>query len=528
MFCEKCGGKNDDGTIFCNTCGAAVNDQTQEPAGMQYQSPVMENNQQPVYSQPQFMGDMQQTPQNMQPQYPVDMQYQTPQQQPLQEQYPVDIQQPLQQQYHLPGNQFLPPDERLQRQQPGNRKTKNNKTAIIVVAVVLVLVATVGALFLFTDIFNKTEEPLTIWEILDLGEKHLRDLEYELALEQFLKAVEIDPMNPRGYTGAAEAYIGLGRENDAVAILELGLSRIGNSPSIQRMLDDVNEAINTGDWYLFTPGQGDDSGTIDGPGTGNATGPGTATPPDIDWKTEYRNFIDRFYTENIATREVDEWDFSGGFRISLLDLNFDGIPELIIDTSGHWSEHREVFYVTNSGVLPAQRTGFEHDENIGPLHLLRDRATDDLQYVAMHDIYLDWWGAFPGFLREISMDNGMLNITQMLSIELDEDIRHDRAYNIYQESLYENGNERPTEAQVLQGNLTWFTAFSYDNQGRQSAISPIEYLNRKNDFMNRFDILETHYWNFPASMNYEYSWEAGTPYTDITVDELFALWERTR
>ena len=65
---------------------------------------------------------------------------------------------------------------------------------------------------IFVPLFSactKPELPLTVAELLDLGEKYLLELNYEQALMQFFKVIEVEPMNPRGYTGAAEAYVGL-------------------------------------------------------------------------------------------------------------------------------------------------------------------------------------------------------------------------------------------------------------------------------------------------------------------------------
>jgi len=78
----------------------------------------------------------------------------------------------------------------------------------------------------------------TATELLDLGEKYLLELNYEQALVQFLKVIEIEPMNPRGYTGAAEAYVGLGRDDAAAAVLRQGLERLPGNAAIQAILDD--------------------------------------------------------------------------------------------------------------------------------------------------------------------------------------------------------------------------------------------------------------------------------------------------
>ncbi len=61
MFCPKCGNKNDDGTRFCSSCGAPLEQQApQQPNYQQpnYQQPNYQqpNYQQPPYGQPQYAG----------------------------------------------------------------------------------------------------------------------------------------------------------------------------------------------------------------------------------------------------------------------------------------------------------------------------------------------------------------------------------------------------------------------------------------------------------------------------------------
>jgi len=80
---------------------------------------------------------------------------------------------------------------------------------------------------------------MTAAEILELGEKYMRELDYENALLQFLKAIEIEPMNPRGYISAAESYIKLGRTDAAITILNQGLVIIPGNVEILSMLADL-------------------------------------------------------------------------------------------------------------------------------------------------------------------------------------------------------------------------------------------------------------------------------------------------
>ena len=80
-------------------------------------------------------------------------------------------------------------------------------------------------------------------ELLDLGERFLLDLEFEQALVQFLRVIEIEPMNPRGYTGAAEAHIGLGNTARAREVLEQGLEQIPGNHTLGDMLEELDEAL---------------------------------------------------------------------------------------------------------------------------------------------------------------------------------------------------------------------------------------------------------------------------------------------
>jgi VWFA-related protein len=84
-------------------------------------------------------------------------------------------------------------------------------------------------------------KPLSAAGFLDLGEKYLLDLDYEQALVQFDLVITIEPRNPRGYTGAAEAYIGMGDIDSAIAILRQGLELLPDNAEIQAMLDELTK-----------------------------------------------------------------------------------------------------------------------------------------------------------------------------------------------------------------------------------------------------------------------------------------------
>lgn len=104
---------------------------------------------------------------------------------------------------------------------------------IIAVALCVVLALT------FVASCSEAERPLTVSELLEVAERYLLEGSYEQALVEFMKVIEIDPMELRGYTGAADAYIGLGRYDEAVAILEQGLSVLPDNVQLLRMFEDL-------------------------------------------------------------------------------------------------------------------------------------------------------------------------------------------------------------------------------------------------------------------------------------------------
>jgi len=77
----------------------------------------------------------------------------------------------------------------------------------------------------------------SVAELLSLGERFLSELNYEQALVQFLRVIEIEPMNARAYYGAARAHIGLGQIDEAIETLRLGIEMTGDV-QLQALLDE--------------------------------------------------------------------------------------------------------------------------------------------------------------------------------------------------------------------------------------------------------------------------------------------------
>jgi len=119
-------------------------------------------------------------------------------------------------------------------------KNMKNRTKLIIViiAVVLIIIAIIGNNLCFPK-----QHPNQICQQMQIAENYLRDLNYEQAVVEFLRAIEIDPMSETAYLGAAEAYVAMEMYEEAIAILAEGLVVTGKT-EIQERLTEYQEVIN--------------------------------------------------------------------------------------------------------------------------------------------------------------------------------------------------------------------------------------------------------------------------------------------
>ena len=119
---------------------------------------------------------------------------------------------------------------------------KNMKKISIAVCIMLVLSLLVAC--------AKPEQAPSVDEMLSLGDEYMNELNYEGALAQFLEVMEAEPMNPLGYIGAAEAYVGLEREEDAIAVLQEEIPVLEengvDSSAMQVVLEELMKGQTTG------------------------------------------------------------------------------------------------------------------------------------------------------------------------------------------------------------------------------------------------------------------------------------------
>jgi tetratricopeptide (TPR) repeat protein len=117
------------------------------------------------------------------------------------------------------------------------------KLHIILLSAAAVVLA--GALLAAFLIFggNSSERALSARELLELGEKYLLELNYTEARYYFEKLIEIEPKNPRGYTGLAEAFIGLGQPERAASTLQKGLRELPGNTELTAKLEEAETLV---------------------------------------------------------------------------------------------------------------------------------------------------------------------------------------------------------------------------------------------------------------------------------------------
>ena len=107
---------------------------------------------------------------------------------------------------------------------PAKKRMSTNTKIIIGSVGVVFLALIVLIIIIFTT--NNSERPLVVSEMLEIAERYLLEGNYEQALVEFIRIIEVEPREPRGYTGAAEAFVGMDQIDDATDILRQGLTRV--------------------------------------------------------------------------------------------------------------------------------------------------------------------------------------------------------------------------------------------------------------------------------------------------------------
>ncbi|MDR2360222.1 MAG: DUF3160 domain-containing protein [Oscillospiraceae bacterium] len=224
----------------------------------------------------------------------------------------------------------------------------------------------------------KSAKPLTTPELLALGEKYLLEPDYEQALVQFLKVIEIEPMNPRGYTGAAEAHIGVGQREKSLEILRQGLEQLPDNPDIAEMLAviDIREPISVAtvaytvpfadyDDYVYSGIPSIPDYTINA-GLSNVNNFLQFSPGNRDWETSFGYW----HSENELSDEAVKLIEQNGFAVS---------------DKYSYNEFFQIYEANRYNSVPNFITT---DSAVHTFHLMFDYVLKDLEQNKLYDILI--------------------------------------------------------------------------------------------------------------------------------------------
>ena len=111
---------------------------------------------------------------------------------------------------------------------PRGFATKRN--IIIIAAAVLALSATGTAIAI-----SAARSDSQSVSVLEIAQRYLAEQNYQQAVIEFQRILEIDPMNAEAYLGLAETYLGLGNAESAIAALQKGYEETGDAAILAKL-----------------------------------------------------------------------------------------------------------------------------------------------------------------------------------------------------------------------------------------------------------------------------------------------------
>lgn len=109
---------------------------------------------------------------------------------------------------------------------------------IIIIAIVAVILIG-GGIFAAVTLFGGASVSVGVADMLQLADRYLTEMNYEQAVIEFQRVIEIEPNMVEAYLGLAEAYVALGEKDKAVQVLREGCEATGDL-EIQDMLDRIS------------------------------------------------------------------------------------------------------------------------------------------------------------------------------------------------------------------------------------------------------------------------------------------------
>lgn len=270
-------------------------------------------------------------------------------------------------------------------------------------------------------------------EQYDLGVRYLSEGNYKEAIIAFTAAIEIEPNQAKAYVGRGDAYIKSGETKE-----NLSLAQMDYEQAIELDETSADAYLGLADVYIR---QGDYEKALEVLQQGRRN---TGENQQIAEQTEAvmnqvaSNAVDVFLNhedmwEKYATEEVA---FSGANTLRFMDLDFDGSPELVIEspTNGSGAFTSRYIFQRQSENIERVNESFDLGSGWDEISLMRDRETGEYFYLGF-DHFQD--GAIMGFdlWAKLTMRDGQLEGTRLFSHGWDEPL----------DSYYGSGSEPITQ-----------------------------------------------------------------------------------
>ena len=232
MYCPKCGTFNPDGSRFCESCGSPLSASSPAPSG---DETVLLSPQKSAVSPSSDDKTILLTPSENIATPPVPPRSQAPASSPAFQPASVQRTQPQSTPNQKPGNPAKPAKS---ENPPKTAKPHKGKKALVWVLVILLVLAGLGVGSWFG--WNAYQGG-QYQEQLSLGEKYLKELNYEDAIVALNRAIEIDPRSPEPYLLLADVYIEQEDFDSAKKTLEEGYKATGGNEEIKKKQEEVKQ-----------------------------------------------------------------------------------------------------------------------------------------------------------------------------------------------------------------------------------------------------------------------------------------------
>ena len=233
MYCLKCGTFNPDGSRFCESCGSPLSASSPTPSG---DETVLLSSQKGVASSSSEDKTVLLTPKRGTATPPVPPRsHEASTSGPAFQPASVQRTQPGAAPNQKPGNPAKPAKS---ENPPKTAKPHKGKKALVWVLVILLVLAGLGVGSWFG--WNAYQGG-QYQEQLSLGEKYLKELNYEDAIVALNRAIEIDPRSPEPYLLLADVYIEQEDFDSAKKTLEEGYQATGGNEEIKKKQEEVKQ-----------------------------------------------------------------------------------------------------------------------------------------------------------------------------------------------------------------------------------------------------------------------------------------------